>query len=61
MLDEYEVKGPTVKIEAEVEEKVAELIQQMANFKHFTNSEIINTALKRFIANHKDFLPRKIG
>ncbi len=57
MLDEYKMKGATKKIEIEVEVSVIEKLLVMEEFSHLTKSEIANTALKRFISAHKDFLP----
>lgn len=58
MLDDYKLKGTTQKLEVEVEEKVAVALAQMESFIKLSQSEIVNTALKRFIAGHKDFLPQ---
>ena len=41
------------------ENNPAETIKKMADFTKFGESEIVNTAIKRFIAVHSDFLPRK--
>ena len=57
MRDDYKIKGPTVKVELEVEPSVLENLQKMEIFTKLTKSEITNTALKRFITQHKDFLP----
>jgi hypothetical protein len=57
MLGEYKLKGQKVKIEAELEAEVAEKLSKMAKNMNLTSSEILNTALKRFIVAHKDFLP----
>jgi hypothetical protein len=57
MLDEYKMKGPTKKIEIEIESEVAEKLTKMEKHIKLTQSEIANTALKRFISHHKDFLP----
>lgn len=57
MLDQYKIVGPKKKIEVEVEAEVAETLAQMAAHTKMSASEMTNTALKRFIAGHKDFLP----
>lgn len=57
MLDDYKIKGPRQKIEIEIEEQVAETLKKMESYAKLTQGEITNTALKRFIAAHKDFLP----
>lgn len=57
MLDDYKLKGATKKIEVEIEASVADTLDKMAAYIKLSHSEIANTALKRFIAGHKDFLP----
>jgi|LakMenEpi03Aug12_release.lakeMendotaPanAssembly.Ray.scaffolds.fasta_scaffold3769193_1 hypothetical protein len=57
MRDSYKLKGPTVKVELELEKHVVETLQAMEGFSKFTKAEITNTALKRYISQHKDFLP----
>lgn len=59
MRADYQLVGPTTKIQVELEKNVAETLVQMENFSKHTLSELTNTALKRFIAAHKDFLPRE--
>ena len=58
MLDQYKINGPTGKVEILIEEEVIRIIQAMAQAKKFSFSEITNTALRRFISQHSDFLPR---
>lgn len=57
MKDDYKFKTATIKIEIEVEEEVARKISTMETFTKISKSELTNTALKRFISSHKDFLP----
>lgn len=57
MLDDYKIKGSTKKIELEVDASVAEMLAAMEAFSKLSRSELANTALKRFISQHKDFLP----
>jgi hypothetical protein len=57
MKDEYKLKGPTKKLEVELEHDVIEKLQRMEKHAKLSASEIANTALKRFISHHKDFLP----
>lgn len=57
MLDDYKLAGSTLKLDVTIEKEVHDLIQKMANHMKITTSELTNTALKRFIAAHKDFLP----
>jgi hypothetical protein len=57
MRDDYKLVGPTQKIEIEVEKEIAEKLAAMEKQSKLTRSELTNTALKRFISAHKDFLP----
>ena len=57
MRDNYKLKGPTAKLEVEVEKDVAEKIAAMEMHSKLSKSELTNTALKRFISAHKDFMP----
>ncbi len=57
MRDDYKLQGPTSKIEINVEKDVAEKLASMEKYSRISVSELTNTALKRFISSHKDFLP----
>lgn len=57
MRDDYKIKGPTGKITVEVEKDIIDRLASMEKFSRHTVSELTNTALKRFISQHKDFLP----
>lgn len=57
MRSDYKMQGKLIKISIEVEEPVAEALLEMEKFCKHTQSELGNTALKRFITHHKDFLP----
>ena len=57
MRKDYKIQGKLVKISIEVEEQVALTLAEMEKFSKLTQSELGNTALKRFITHHKDFLP----
>ena len=59
MLDDYKLKGVTKKLELEVEVEVAEKLAKMEIYSKLSVSELTNTALKRFITAHQDFLPPK--
>lgn len=58
MRDDYKIKGPTAKLEVEIESTILEKISAMEKASRLSVSEMTNTALKRFIATHKDFLPK---
>jgi hypothetical protein len=57
MREDYKLKGSITKMQVEVEKNVSEQIAAMERYTKLSASEIANTALKRFIAAHKDFLP----
>ena len=57
MLDDYKITGPLKKVEIEIETKVLEKLEAMEKHRKLSVSELANTALKRFITAHKDFLP----
>jgi len=57
MRDDYKLIGPTAKVEVAVEKDIAEKLSAMETYSKFSKSELVNTALKRFIVSHKDFLP----
>ncbi len=46
-------------IEAKVEKTVAESLQVMSDHMKIPAGEIVNTAMKRFIATHSDYFPKK--
>ena len=60
MLDNYKMIGPTAKLEVELEKAVLTRLEQMALYKKLTKAELTNTALKRFISQHKDYLPPEV-
>ncbi|MBS1963446.1 MAG: hypothetical protein JST04_14620 [Bdellovibrionales bacterium] len=57
MLDDYKITKPTGSISLQIESQVIEMLQAMEKYKKITVSELANTALRRFIGSHKDFLP----
>ena len=57
MRDDYKMDGPVEKIQIEVEKSTAETLKAMEKYSKHTLSELANTALKRFVSAHKDFLP----
>lgn len=59
MREDYKLKGQLQKLEVEIEKEVAALILEMEKHSKLTRSELANTALKRFISHHKDFLPQR--
>lgn len=61
MLDDYRFKGPTRTITIELEEAVIETLNQMEAHSKIAKAQLLNTAVKRFISQHKDFLPTGAG
>jgi hypothetical protein len=59
MKEDYVLKGPTTTLQIELEKEVAETLKKMSEFSKFKESELVNTAIKRFIAVHSDFLPKR--
>jgi hypothetical protein len=58
MRDDYKLNGKSVRLEGvDIEATVAETLSEMEGYTKLTRSELVNTALKRFISHHKDFLP----
>ena len=59
MKEDFPLQGATTSVTIKLENEVAETLKKMAEFSKFSEAEIANTAIKRFIATHSDFLPRK--
>jgi hypothetical protein len=59
MKEDYPLKGETTKVSIELEKGVAETLNTMSEYSKLKVSELVNTAVKRFIAVHSDFLPPK--
>jgi hypothetical protein len=59
MKEDYPLKGASAQAEFTLEKDVIETIKKMSEYTKFSESEIVNTAVKRFISTHSDFLPRK--
>ena len=45
-------------IQVSVEKEVAELLKAMSDNTKTPEGELVNTALRRFIATHSDYLPK---
>ena len=59
MKEDYPLKGESVKAQYDLEKEVVEILKKMSEFTKFSESEIVNTAVKRFISTHSDFLPKR--
>jgi hypothetical protein len=59
MKDDYPLQGPTVEMKIVLEKDVAESLKKMSEYKKIGEAEMINTAVKRFIATHSDYFPKR--
>ncbi len=59
MKEDYPHKGKTVEVKVTLEVEVAETLKKMSVYAKHSESEMINTAVKRFIEVHSDFLPKQ--
>jgi Fe-S cluster biosynthesis and repair protein YggX len=50
-------KVDRVKVEVELDKKIIETIRAMESYTNRSTTLLMETALKRFIATHKDYLP----
>ena len=57
MRDDYKIVKPTSSISLQIESEVIDILKAMESHKKITVSELANTALRRFISSHKDFMP----
>ncbi len=57
MKDDYKIQGPVSELKVELEREVVEVLKAMETHSKIPCSELANTAIKRFISAHKDFLP----
>lgn len=57
MREDYKLKGSTVNVQVQIETDAADSLKKMSDYTKLTTSEIVNTAVKRFIVTHKDFFP----
>lgn len=57
MKDDYKFLEESVSLQIKIEKSVGKKLDDMTSYTGISVDEIINTSLKRFIANHKDFMP----
>ena len=55
MKEDYPLKGETKTVSITLEKEVTETLKKMAEHAKLSESEIANTAIKRFIAVHSDW------
>jgi hypothetical protein len=56
---ENKPRTETVRVELELDKKVAEQLQIMESHTKIPKGELATTALKRFISAHKDYFPEE--
>lgn len=57
MREDYKITKQTGNVSIQIEADVIEILQAMESQTKLTVSELANTAIKRFISSHKDFMP----
>ena len=48
-----------IDLNVKIEKYVSECLASMSEYTRISKNEIVNTALRRYIATHKDYLPDK--
>lgn len=59
MKEDYKIKAETKPLTVNIEADLVETLKKMSAYTKFSEAEIVNTAVKRFVAVHSDFLPKK--
>ncbi len=57
MREDYKITKPIGPLSLQIENEVIDALKAMEGHAKLSVSELANTALKRFISAHKDFLP----
>lgn len=57
MREDYKIVKPTGSINLQIESDLIEVMQAMESQTKLSVSELANTAIKRFVSAHKDFIP----
>lgn len=57
MRENYKITSPTETLTVKIESEVIETLAVMEKHVNLPIDEIVNTAVKRFISAHNDFLP----
>lgn len=57
--DGNKAKGPVAKVELELEKNLVDQLLAMESHTKISKSDLVTTALKRFIASHKDYFPEE--
>lgn len=55
--DEIRQNIETAKLELSIDRKIVDQLKAMESFTKIPQTELVTTALKRFIASHKDYFP----
>lgn len=61
MRDDYKITAKTEALQVTIEADLVLKLAAMEKHTKLTQSELANTAIKRFISQHKDFLPPGFG
>lgn len=59
--DDKKSASSLAKVELEIESDLAEKLKVMESHTQISQSELVSTALKRFISQHKDYFPEDYG
>lgn len=59
MKSDYKITKPTGKMDVQIEQTLIDSLKSMETYTKHSVSELVNTAVKRFVSQHKDFLPPK--
>ena len=59
MKEDYKITAETKSLTVNIEAELVETLKKMSVYSKFSEAEIVNTAVKRFVAVHSDFLPKK--
>lgn len=57
MREDYKIVKPTGSINLQIENDLIEVMKAMESQTKISVSELANTAIKRFVSAHKDFIP----
>jgi len=57
MREDYKIVKPTSSINIQIESELIDVMNAMESQTKLSVSELANTAIKRFVSAHKDFIP----
>jgi hypothetical protein len=59
MRENYKLNGPLTNLNVQLEAEMVETLQVMEKHVNIPVAELVNTAIKRYISAHNDFLPNE--